>query len=185
MERQYNHYFKPCPYNEIDLYRVARILNINENELFHAFKKIVAAGKRGAKSNTVDIIEAVDSLVRWLEMRVEDAELNINPLPDHKIIVEGKLRQTSTHLQHVLNRVAALPARYTEKTSEISESNASTGRDNTVTAVTLQANAEPPLKTPQQDSGGMDDIIDSGHQKDLESFWIDENNGVKNLKTYS
>ncbi len=71
-ERNYNHYFRPCPFNEIDLYRFARIFEITDSELFHALKKIIAAGKRGNKDRSTDIMEAVDSLVRSIEMDCEE-----------------------------------------------------------------------------------------------------------------
>lgn len=69
---KYNHYFKPCPYSEIDLYRIGRMFEITDNEIFHAFKKIVASGRRGNKSKHQDIIEAIDALHRYLEIEIED-----------------------------------------------------------------------------------------------------------------
>ena len=72
--RKYNHYFRPIPpgVTAIDLYRFAEMFEITHNQLFHAFKKIVAAGKRGSKTIEQDVQEAIDSLQRWQEMRREE-----------------------------------------------------------------------------------------------------------------
>ena len=43
--------------------------------LAHAIKKLLVAGKRGAKSEYSDIQEAIDTLNRWQDMRIE--EINI------------------------------------------------------------------------------------------------------------
>jgi hypothetical protein len=55
----------------LDPYAVARLWELNDPALFHAFKKILCAGNRGAKSKTQDIQEAKDALTRW--MQLEDA----------------------------------------------------------------------------------------------------------------
>jgi len=74
MTRKYSHYFRPIPpgVTAIDLYRVAEMFEITDQCLFHALKKIVAAGKRGSKTVGQDVQEAIDSLVRWQEMRGEE-----------------------------------------------------------------------------------------------------------------
>ena len=73
--RKYNHYFRPIPpgVTAIDLYRFAEMFEITDSSLFHAVKKIVAAGKRGSKTVEQDVQEAIDSLQRWQEMRREEA----------------------------------------------------------------------------------------------------------------
>lgn len=72
--RKYNHYFRPIPpgVTAIDLYRFAEMFEITDSSLFHAVKKIVAAGKRGSKTVEQDVQEAIDSLQRWQEMRREE-----------------------------------------------------------------------------------------------------------------
>ena len=70
-ERTYPHYFKDVSgVDAIDLYHVARLYEINDPALFHAFKKIACAGKRGAKDRAQDVQEAIDALKRWQELNV-------------------------------------------------------------------------------------------------------------------
>ena len=70
-ERTYPHYFKDVSDVEaIDLYHVARLYDITDPALFHAFKKIACAGKRGAKDRAQDVQEAIDALKRWRELNV-------------------------------------------------------------------------------------------------------------------
>lgn len=69
---KYNHYFKPCPYDKIDIYRVLRIFNVTDPCIAHAIKKLMVAGGRGEKSIEKDIQEAIDSLNRWKDMRGEE-----------------------------------------------------------------------------------------------------------------
>ena len=40
--------------------------------LQHAIKKLLVAGKRGAKDTAKDIQEVIDSCERWKEMDIED-----------------------------------------------------------------------------------------------------------------
>ena len=70
-ERTYPHYFKDVSaVDAIDLYHVARLYDITDPALFHAFKKIACAGKRGAKDQAQDVQEAIDALKRWQELSV-------------------------------------------------------------------------------------------------------------------
>jgi hypothetical protein len=67
----YPHYFKDVTgVDAIDLYHVARLYDIADPALFHAFKKIACAGKRGAKDQAQDVQEAIDALKRWQELNV-------------------------------------------------------------------------------------------------------------------
>lgn len=68
-EPKYPHYFKDVSgVDAIDLYHVAKLYEINDPALFHAFKKIACAGKRGAKDQAQDVQEAIDTLKRWQEL---------------------------------------------------------------------------------------------------------------------
>lgn len=70
-ERKHNHYFKDTSkFDEIDTYLLARIWGIEDKNgaYFHAFKKVLDAGKRGNKGKFKDIGEAIDSLKRYLEI---------------------------------------------------------------------------------------------------------------------
>jgi len=67
--RKHSHYFKDVSgVDKIDLYHVARLYDITDPALFHAFKKIACAGKRGAKDQAQDVQEAIDALQRWQEL---------------------------------------------------------------------------------------------------------------------
>ena len=69
-----HYFFDVSRFDSIDIYRMLVLLNITDPALQHAFKKVAAAGKRGAKDEAKDVQEAIDSLVRWQEMRAEEQE---------------------------------------------------------------------------------------------------------------
>lgn len=69
--RKHSHYFKDTSkFDEIDTYLLARIWGIEDKNgaYFHAFKKVLDAGKRGNKGKLKDIGEAIDSLKRYIEV---------------------------------------------------------------------------------------------------------------------
>lgn len=67
------HYFKACPYDAVDVYRVLDLFGVRDPCLQHAIKKLLVAGGRGVKSQPRDVQDAIDSLRRWQVMRDEDA----------------------------------------------------------------------------------------------------------------
>lgn len=69
---KHKHYFKTLPCLTVDIYRVLHAFDVTDPCLQHAAKKILCAGGRGAKDAKKDVEEAIDSLVRWLEMRREE-----------------------------------------------------------------------------------------------------------------
>jgi hypothetical protein len=71
--RKHSHYFKPCPFSHIDIYRVLQLFAVSDPCLQHAVKKLLVAGGRGAKSIDKDIQEAIDTLQRWQQMRAEES----------------------------------------------------------------------------------------------------------------
>lgn len=71
MERKHNHYFKKCPYDYVDVYRVLELFEVDNPCLQHAIKKLLVAGGRGVKDTKKDIQEAIDTLTRKLEMDEE------------------------------------------------------------------------------------------------------------------
>lgn len=72
--RKHAHYFRDVSHlREIDVYRVLELFGVTDPCLQHAIKKLLAPGLRGAKPKGTDVLEAVDTLQRWLEMRVEDS----------------------------------------------------------------------------------------------------------------
>lgn len=73
MSRDHDHYFKNVSHlEEIDVYRVLELFEVNNPAIAHAVKKLLCAGDRGVKSTHKDIQEAIESLVRWNEMKAED-----------------------------------------------------------------------------------------------------------------
>ena len=74
MERKYNHYFKSVAnLLYVDIYRILALFNVTDPCLQHAAKKILVAGGRGAGKNIDrDVQEAIDTLLRWQQMREED-----------------------------------------------------------------------------------------------------------------
>lgn len=75
-KRKHSHYYKDVSkFSSIDVYRVLHLFSVVDPCLQHAIKKLLVAGGRGAgKDITQDVKEAVDSLVRWQEMRTEEAD---------------------------------------------------------------------------------------------------------------
>ena len=70
----YPHYHKDVSnLVSIDVYRVIDLWEVHHPALQHAIKKILATGKRGAKGIDQDVQEAIDSLKRYQQMRLEDS----------------------------------------------------------------------------------------------------------------
>lgn len=74
---KHSHYYKTLPCLTVDVYRVLHAFEVTDPCLQHAAKKIMCAGGRGAKDAKKDVEEAIDSLVRWLEMRREESGENL------------------------------------------------------------------------------------------------------------
>ena len=74
-ETKHSHYKKDIRHlSTLDVYRVLELFEVTSPALQHAAKKILFAGKRGSKDWAKDVQEAIDSLVRAQEMRLEDAK---------------------------------------------------------------------------------------------------------------
>lgn len=72
--RQHSHYKKDVSNLEfVDVYRVLKLFDVTDPCLQHAIKKLLCSGQRGAKSSDQDVQEAIDSLVRFQQMRIEDS----------------------------------------------------------------------------------------------------------------
>lgn len=69
---EHSHYFKPCPYDQVDVYRVLQLFTVTDPCIQHAVKKLLCAGGRGPKDAAKDIQEAIDALERWKAMRAEE-----------------------------------------------------------------------------------------------------------------
>ena len=74
--RKNPHYFKDVSHlKTIDVYRVLELFNVVNPCVQHAVKKLLCSGTRnGGKSESQDIQEAIDSLLRFKEMEAENGE---------------------------------------------------------------------------------------------------------------
>lgn len=71
----FNHYFKDVRHLEsVDVYRVLKLYEVNDPCIAHAVKKLLCAGQRGGKSKNQDVIEAIASLSRYLQLEKEDGK---------------------------------------------------------------------------------------------------------------
>lgn len=75
-KNQFSHYYKMCPYEFVDVYRVLSLFEVTDPCIQHAIKKLLVAGGRGAKDSNKDVTEAIASLNRWIEMRKEENSEN-------------------------------------------------------------------------------------------------------------
>ena len=82
MSEKHNHYFRDCPYDKIDVYRIIDIFEITDPVAQHILKKCIATGKRGHKDEKRDWQDILDSAQRRLDMIAEDCRVApIKPLP--------------------------------------------------------------------------------------------------------
>lgn len=66
-------YFKDVSkLKSVDIYRVLNLFDVRSHAVGHAIKKLLCAGKRGAKDYRQDLIEAKASIDRELEMMDEE-----------------------------------------------------------------------------------------------------------------
>ena len=75
MSEKHNHYFRDCPYDKIDVYRIIDIFEITDPVAQHILKKCIATGKRGHKDEKRDWQDILDSAQRRLGMLGEDANV--------------------------------------------------------------------------------------------------------------
>lgn len=73
--KAHEHYFKACPFDLIDVYRVLDLFQVTDPALQHAAKKILVAGGRGHKAIAKDVQDAIDTLERWKEMQAENEQV--------------------------------------------------------------------------------------------------------------
>lgn len=103
---KHSHYYKDVKHLEtVDVYRVLELFSVVNPCLQHAVKKLLVAGGRGAgKDQSRDIQEAIDSLVRWQQMRDEDAPAQLPPI-EELTLPHCRVRNLSNspHLMRVWN----------------------------------------------------------------------------------
>jgi hypothetical protein len=73
--RKHNHYYRPFPFDSIDPYRLGVVYDIKDPNVFHALKKLMVLGGRGAKDAAHDVQDVIDTMERWKEMREEEAKV--------------------------------------------------------------------------------------------------------------
>lgn len=84
---KHSHYHKSVAHlQSIDVYRVLALFGVTDPCVQHAIKKLLCAGRRGAKSEGKDIQEAIDTLQRRLEMHAEDAAAGIGDFGQQNIL---------------------------------------------------------------------------------------------------
>lgn len=68
-QKQYPHYFKELPKaSHVDIYAVLRMWDVRCGATQHAIKKLLCAGGRGAKDRETDLLEAIASIKRAIEL---------------------------------------------------------------------------------------------------------------------
>ena len=77
MSEKHNHYFRDCPYDKIDVYRIIDIFEITDPAAQHILKKCIATGKRGHKDEKRDWQDILDSAQRRLDMIAEDSKITV------------------------------------------------------------------------------------------------------------
>lgn len=84
--RAHNHYFRSVKGLEyIDVYRIIELFEVTCPAAQHILKKALAAGKRGAKDQSRDMQDIIDTATRWQEMRREDG---VTPKAEHSPVIE-------------------------------------------------------------------------------------------------
>ena len=71
VERKHSHYFKDVRHLDyVDIYQVCKLFEVEDPShcTQHSIKKLLMSGKRGAKDKMKDIIEARDTLNRYLQI---------------------------------------------------------------------------------------------------------------------
>lgn len=79
-DRKHLHYFRPFPYDNIDIYRFLEVFDVTCPVAQHIIKKAVATGKRGHKDLQRDWQDIVDSAQRKLDMLDEDCQVDADKI---------------------------------------------------------------------------------------------------------
>lgn len=104
---KYSHYYKDVSnLKVIDVYRVLSLFEVTNPCIQHAVKKLLCTGKRGQKDFLKDVVEARDTLNRFLEMEEELIQETVKEKEEFKldltdlIFVESKLSNRLSFLKH-------------------------------------------------------------------------------------
>lgn len=63
--QKHNHYYRTCPYDAIDVYRILDLFEVKDPCAQHAIKKLLALGNRGHKNASKDVQDVIDTMTRW------------------------------------------------------------------------------------------------------------------------
>lgn len=83
---------------KVDIYRILSLYAVSDPCLQHAAKKVLCAGQRGAKDQLQDVHEAIASLERFVDMRVEDVAAATSTSTEDRLVY----RTTATALVNAL-----------------------------------------------------------------------------------
>lgn len=72
---KYSHYYRKLNGLNVDIYRILDLFDITKPTIQHAIKKLFAAGNRGSKDKLQDYREAIDSILREIEIMQEKGEI--------------------------------------------------------------------------------------------------------------
>lgn len=95
-EEKHSHYFRMIGGVKVDHYYLMRKFNVIDPALQHASKKVMFAGARGSKDRRRDIVEAIDTLNRWLELDDEEDRNAVIPPTAPPIISSGRAELLTT-----------------------------------------------------------------------------------------
>lgn len=93
-EKQYSHYHRKLPsgITHVDVYVVLKLFSVEDAAVAHALKKLLCAGKRGAKDRATDLREARDSITRALELNEAFGQVpSVGPPGEDEEGVDGVL----------------------------------------------------------------------------------------------
>lgn len=93
VKEKHPHYHKNVRHlADIDIYRVLERFGVTDPTIQHAVKKLLVAGGRGAgKGQDQDVQEAIDSLLRFQEMRIEDESEFAGAAPQQAVTIVNNL----------------------------------------------------------------------------------------------
>lgn len=104
VKEKHQHYYKNVAHlHDIDVYRVLERFGVTHPSIQHALKKLLVSGGRGCgKDQDQDVQEAIDSLKRFQEMRVEDA---MEGLPQSYLAVGDGASESDAAFNKMLSKI--------------------------------------------------------------------------------
>lgn len=116
--------------DEIDIYQIGNLYEVKSHAVFHALKKLLCAGKRGAKDYEQDLMEAIESIERELQIICEDEDKIERGPHDHTFSMVGaagrmrrKFKREAADMQINLDN----PAEFDEQRMDVIGQNGNEG----------------------------------------------------------